>query len=781
MLKVLILDDDQLFNRTLSRVLERDESLGCVVTTATDDSGACEAVCGADPPFDVFLIDQRLGAGRDGIDVLEELQQRSPSSQAIIFTEAGNEESGLRAYLAGAYRYLHKPFKHEELVLVLKSLWAMIQVQRERDWLRVHAEIAEASQRPLSVEEMGQVVVESAQRLGFERSRLWLLTPDGDALLGANQAGNYGLEHFKECRIGTDEVPYMTEALAKHEPYLFNSDAYGQSYLSQRYGHAGYEDATDGWVGLPLWSEDRSMGVLHLDNLVQPRQVRREEFSQLALFGKLAAAALERAQLYEQERRKSREVELLATIGRHISDRAAVVSNKELIVEIYHLVGQLIDVSSFFLALYNDRTDVIDLAVDYLNREFVKPHSFRYGTGLTSYVIKSSAPLLLTTEAEIRTFRREHHIRKKGPTARCWLGVPLTVEQRTFGVMVVQSITHEHVFTQYHKLLLGAIADQVAGAIQASWLREAERSNMGRLSVLQRVSEELLRRALLDEGQMWHIVLTAATAEYGLRFNRAMLFLLDPSGATLVGEHGIGHLDSREARWSWRSDIRQKVTLDTYLEQLNHYRLLSTPVDTIIRDLRIEIRNNGRIFTEVMRDHVWRSVPAEQAAMHMPQPFVEQLGSAEYAVLPIIAAERSIGLLVVDNAFNHVPLSTMPLSELERLLSQAALVHENLVQRRASLSLLEVSKQMLSRVAEQPLQKTLSQICEVARALTGASCVTILPLMAGAGSHQLSFEIAQIGSTGLQHLEQRLSLNLALLSTLREGNYIAIPDIRIAT
>lgn len=779
MLNVLILDDDELFNRTLTRVLERDESLNCTVTAVNDDMGACEAVRNAEPPFDVFLIDQRLGPGRDGIEILEDLQHLSPNSQAIVFTEAGNVESGLRAYRAGAYRYLHKPFEIEELVLVLKSLLALQQVQRERDWLRVHAEIAEASQRPLTVEEMGQVVVESAQRLGFERARLWLLLPDNSALVGANEAGNRGLERFRECRIGLTEVPYIDVALHSHHPCIFNGLDLGESYLYRRYKDDGYEEAEGDWVGLSLWSEEQRMGVLMLDNYSQPRKIGAEEQKQLTLFGKLVAAALERAQLFEQERRKSKEVELLATIGRHISERAAVISLDNLVAEIHRLIGQFIDANTFFLALYNDRTRIIERRLEYINSERNKLAAIQFGQGLTDYILRQNEPLLLTTEAAIRTFRQQHHIRKKDPPARCWLGVPLSVEGRPIGVIAVQSFAYEYVFTEDHKLLLSAVADQVAGAIQTARLREAEHTASGRLAVLQRVSEELLKRALLDEGQMWHAVLTATTAEYGLRFNRAMLFLLDPGGATLIGECGIGHLNSREARLSWRRDIKQKVTLDRYLAQLSQQTLPSTPVNNAIRTLRIDLHSEGKIFADAIHDREWKLVPSDQVDRRMPKAFVKLFGLVEYAIQPIVVNERSIGLLVVDNAYNNVPINLMPNSDLERLLSQAALAYDSLVQRRAALSLLEVGKQALMRIAERPLHETLSQVCEVARAITGASCVTILPLSAQVGSDQGLFDASRIGFAGLQHQNQALYLNPDAHYNLRENQHVVIDDTAI--
>lgn len=778
MLRVLILDDDALFTRTLGRVLERD-SLGCRVTGVYDEAGAVAAVQAAERPFDVFLIDQRLGAGGDGIEVLAELLRASPSSQAIVFTELGNTESGLRAYRAGAFRYLHKPFKNEELVLVLRSLLALRQVQHERDWLRIHANIAEASQQPQSLREMGQMMVESAQRLAFQRARLWLLEADGSTLGGANQVGCAGLERFSECRMGLDESPYVAATLAGREPCIFDGHKLSPSYLYKRYSGDGYQPADGEWVGLPLWSGERLLGVLMLDNDTQPRRITAEDTRQLALFGKLVAAALERAQLYEKERQKRKEMELLATIGRHISERAAVVSIDELLAEVPRLIGQIIDASNLYIALHNDRTEMIELPIEYTDGELCPPRSYPFGPGLTSYVLRRNLPLLLRSQAEIAEFRLREHIRRKlkGPPARSWLGVPLAIESRAIGALVVQSVTQDGAFTEDHKLLLSAVAGQIAGAIQTARLREAEHASTGRLSALQRVSEELLKWALLEEDRMWHAVLTAATAEYALRFNRAMLFLLDDSGAALAGKRGVGHLDSREARASWRRDVKRGLTLPAYLGQLSRGDSPTTPVDAAVRAMRVDLRGSGHVFAEVIESGQRAVVRAQRAAELMPADFVATFGAYEYAVLPVTADERPIGLLVVDNAFNAVPVRVMAINELEQLLRQAALVYSSLVQRRASLSLLELSKQILARVAERPLQQTLSQICEVACVLTGAASATIV---AHPRDQAEPLDRSKVGAAGLQRPPEEARCDPAWFPLLREGHAVIVDGGQLA-
>jgi DNA-binding NarL/FixJ family response regulator len=95
MIRVLILDDDALFAGMLADFLNRREGgkFRAVPTTTADEALAQAAAPGES--LDAFLIDQRLGPGLDGIDVMTELRKHHPDAEAVIF--ANDPHSGRRA------------------------------------------------------------------------------------------------------------------------------------------------------------------------------------------------------------------------------------------------------------------------------------------------------------------------------------------------------------------------------------------------------------------------------------------------------------------------------------------------------------------------------------------------------------------------------------------------------------------------------------------------------------------------------------------------------------
>jgi DNA-binding NtrC family response regulator len=90
--------------------------LGHEVTVCADGKAALKAV--EKNPFDVAILDLRM-PGLDGIQVLEQLKQISPDTEAVMMTGHGSMESAVEALRLGAANYLRKPCKLAEIEAVL--------------------------------------------------------------------------------------------------------------------------------------------------------------------------------------------------------------------------------------------------------------------------------------------------------------------------------------------------------------------------------------------------------------------------------------------------------------------------------------------------------------------------------------------------------------------------------------------------------------------------------------------------------------------------------------
>ncbi len=109
--KLLVVDDQKNMRATTAIVLRQ---AGYVVDEAEDGASAIQRL--SSETFDVVLTDLRMGAV-DGMEVLRGALEIAPSTQVIVMTAYGTIDSAVEAIRRGAYDYLAKPFKEEELLL----------------------------------------------------------------------------------------------------------------------------------------------------------------------------------------------------------------------------------------------------------------------------------------------------------------------------------------------------------------------------------------------------------------------------------------------------------------------------------------------------------------------------------------------------------------------------------------------------------------------------------------------------------------------------------------
>ncbi|MFI5174922.1 MAG: sigma-54-dependent transcriptional regulator, partial [Terriglobia bacterium] len=86
--------------------------------------------------FDVVISDIKMGMGVSGLDVLKRFRQITPTADVILMTAFGSMESTIEAVKAGAYDYISKPFRLEEILLILERLVEKRGLQNENLQLR---------------------------------------------------------------------------------------------------------------------------------------------------------------------------------------------------------------------------------------------------------------------------------------------------------------------------------------------------------------------------------------------------------------------------------------------------------------------------------------------------------------------------------------------------------------------------------------------------------------------------------------------------------------------
>jgi two-component system, NtrC family, response regulator AtoC len=130
MRRVLVVDDEENLRLVLRTLLKRQ---GYEVETADSGEAALALVDTFGP--DVILTDVRMPK-MGGLDLLATLQAKGNEATVIVMSAYGNVDLALEAIKAGAYDYVQKPFKHEEIVLTLRKAEERETLRRENRALR---------------------------------------------------------------------------------------------------------------------------------------------------------------------------------------------------------------------------------------------------------------------------------------------------------------------------------------------------------------------------------------------------------------------------------------------------------------------------------------------------------------------------------------------------------------------------------------------------------------------------------------------------------------------
>src|SRR6476659_6591074 len=112
---ILVIDDEEIMREILETLLTRE---GYEVRLAASGAEGLELARAV--PFDAAIVDIMM-PGLDGIATLDELKRIDEDLAVIIITAYASVESAISAMKGGAFDYVTKPFKNEEVLVVLRN------------------------------------------------------------------------------------------------------------------------------------------------------------------------------------------------------------------------------------------------------------------------------------------------------------------------------------------------------------------------------------------------------------------------------------------------------------------------------------------------------------------------------------------------------------------------------------------------------------------------------------------------------------------------------------
>src|SRR5678815_3182082 len=127
---ILVIDDEEIMREILETLLTREGHQVRLAATAAEGLDLIRSM-----PFDAAIVDVML-PGMDGVTALDEIKKIDDDLPVLMITAFASVESAISAMKRGAFDYISKPFKNDEVLAVLRNALAQRRLVVENRALR---------------------------------------------------------------------------------------------------------------------------------------------------------------------------------------------------------------------------------------------------------------------------------------------------------------------------------------------------------------------------------------------------------------------------------------------------------------------------------------------------------------------------------------------------------------------------------------------------------------------------------------------------------------------
>jgi response regulator RpfG family c-di-GMP phosphodiesterase len=399
--RVLIVDDEKFIRDILADFLGME---GYFVRTAEDGAAALEELSSAH--YDLIISDLKMPR-MGGIELLDAIGTAAPNALTVIMTGFGTVETAIDAMKRGAYDYILKPFKVEEVIRVVQRGIDKQRLSAEnlrlREALSLYA-VSEAIAASLSLDEVlatigdtalhelkGDLVstwLDDSEGGYFERQRL--IRPSApDAPAPDSSAPT--LRSPASGVIPAAPVGVVGSELGMLAPRAFIDHYASAAALLEQGGKGGRFFATPpalplvSLVSVPMRMKTRLLGWIGVASFTRHKRFNEGHRKLLSIVGSRAAAAIENARLYE---------DLRATFQQTIEGLARAIDKMD-----RYTAGHSERVAHYAMQLAHR----LGLAPDVI--EIVRQSALMHDIGKIGCVMNLNKPGKLTQE-EYEVFKR---------------------------------------------------------------------------------------------------------------------------------------------------------------------------------------------------------------------------------------------------------------------------------------------------------------------------------------------------------------------------------------
>ena len=248
-------------------------------------------------------------------------------------------------------------------------------------------------------------------------------------------------------------------------------------------------------------------------------------------------------------------VEALSSALYRVAEKSSSAHDlQQFFAAVHGIVDELMYARNFYIALYDPASDLVTFPY-FVDEQDSAPVPKKLGVGLTDYLIRSGQPLLATPEV-LQAMEDRGEVARNGSRSLDWMGVPLKVNNHTFGALVVQTYSKNIRYGERDKEILIFVARQLASAVEIKRNEQALRRSEARYrSLVQSSVYGIYRSSLegrfLDVNPALITMLGYGSAEEVLMLDPEKdVFAYSEEHTRLIEEfRRTGRLDGMEVKW----------------------------------------------------------------------------------------------------------------------------------------------------------------------------------------------------------------------------------------
>ncbi|WP_306536566.1 GAF domain-containing protein [Geobacter sp.] len=304
--------------------------------------------------------------------------------------------------------------------------------------------------------------------------------------------------------------------------------------------------------------------------------------------------------------------------------------------------------------------------------------------------------------------------------------------------------------------LLQILLIEAAGIIRYKRSLDSMNKRLEEFYFLYRISKAMLSTIKLN--RLVHLILAALTSGTPPLFDRAMLFLANERTETLQGMTGIARTDGLEP-----SDGGPHAPAPDALSVSDEdiAALQQTEFCRLVKATRLPLDSTQNPISQAVLDRKLVHVRNPRREHPVDRSFNRRFGGASFAVAPLIAHDRVIGAIVVDNRLSGRPLTPDELNLLQLFTNQAGLAAENSI----LYNRLEETNRNLHETQERLLQG--EKLAAIGKMAAGIAHELKNPLVSVGGfagrlkkrlpADSEEWQYADVITREVQHLEKMLT------------------------